>query len=80
MSLNPEQYLALSSLSHESIPKDIPSEGLLLSDLIKNNNIDTSRLDLRGALSSLSSWTIVNVDTASSGMSAFAVQNPQKQK
>lgn len=79
MSLNPEQYLALSSLSHESIPKDIPSEGLLLSDLIKNNNIDTSRLDLR-ALSSLSSWTIVNVDTASSGMSAFAVQNPQKQK
>ena len=35
MSLSPEQYLALSSFSYESVPEGIPDEGLLLSDLVK---------------------------------------------
>lgn len=76
MSLTPEQYLALSSLAYESF------QSQLLGDPEKSRidkvtkNINTSKPEFN-ALSSLSSWTLVNTYTSPSGMSAIAVQNPK---
>lgn len=76
MNLTPEQYLALSSLAYENLQSQ-PLGDLEKSRIDKvTKNINTSRLELR-ALSSLSSWVLVNACTSPSGMSAIAVQNPE---
>lgn len=76
MNLTPEQYLALSSLAYENLQSQ-PLGDLEKSRIDKvTKNINTSRLELR-ALSSLSSWVLVNAYTSPSGMSAIAVQNPK---
>ena len=73
MSLTPEQYLALSSLAYKSLGvSENDPEANRLSNLINPN----SSLELR-ALSSLSSWVLVNAYTSPSGMSAIAIQNPK---
>ena len=76
MNLTPEQYLALSSLAYENLQSQ-PLGDLEESRIDKvTKNINTSRLELR-ALSSLSSWVLVNAYTSPSGMSAIAIQNPK---
>ena len=69
MSLTEEQYLALSALTYEDIS-------------VSKNDLDANKLSNLinprskpefNALSSLSSWVLVNAYTSPSGMSAVAV-------
>ena len=76
MSLTPEQYLALSTLAYEPLSKS-DDISRCIGDIVQKMDRDkVDSLELR-ALSSLSSWVLVNAYTSPSGMSAIAVQNPE---
>lgn len=73
MSLTPEQYLSLSTLAYEQISNS--DVGRPVKEVMQNiENINKPEFN---ALSSLSSWVLVNVYTSPSGMSAIAIQNPE---
>ncbi len=71
--LTPEQYLALSTLAYETPTDEAISKNI---EDVRSKTKNKNRLEFR-ALSSLSSWVIVNAQTSPSGMSAIAVQNPE---
>ena len=76
MSLTPEQYLALSTLAYETLSSS-DDISRCIGDIVQKMDRDkVDSLELR-ALSSLSSWVLVNAYTSPSGMSAIAVQNPE---
>ena len=73
MSLTPEQYLSLSALAYEQLSNS--DVGRPIKEVMQNiENINKPELR---ALSSLSSWVLVNAYTSPSGMSAIAIQNPE---
>ena len=73
MSLTPEQYLSLSTLAYEQLSNS--DVGRPIKEVMQNiENINKPEFN---ALSSLSSWVLVNVYTSPSGMSAIAIQNPE---
>lgn len=76
MSLTPEQYLALSTLAYETLSSS-DNISRCIGDIVqKMDRNKVESLELR-ALSSLSSWVLVNAYTSPSGMSAIAIQNPK---